>query len=145
MLREVLAALFLCMSLVLFFDGECGFCSKSVRRVNRLDREGAVDFAPLQGKLSKELGLEEFADKKGGTMVLLRESDGERFFKSDACILLGKTLGQPWSALAGCYAIFPKSLRDSLYDFVARNRYLIAGRADACEMPGEGLRNRMRE
>ena len=133
------------MALVLFFDGECGFCNRSVRTVSRFDREGGVDFAPLQGKLSKELGLEKFADKKGGTMVILRESDGERFYKGDAWIVLGNTLGQPWALFAGFFAIFPKSVRDAIYDFFAKNRYLIAGKSAACAIPSEGLGKRMRE
>ena len=145
MLRELTGALSFCMALVLFFDGECGFCNKSVRKINRLDRDGVVDFAPLQGKLSREMGLEKFADKNLGTMVVLRESDGERFFKGDAGIQLGKALGQPWAAFASCFAFFPKSLRDSIYDLVARHRYLIFGKTDACEMPGESLKRRMRE
>lgn len=145
MLREVCEVVISDMALVLFFDGDCGFCSKSVRRVNRLDRDAAVDFAPLQGELAKKLGLEKFADKKGGTMVLLRESDGEYFYKSDAWILLGQTLGQPWAGLAGCFGIFPKFIRDTIYDFVAKNRYLLAGKAGSCELPDEGLLKRMRE
>lgn len=133
------------MGLVLFFDGDCGFCSKSVRQVYRLDAKGAVEFAPLQGKLAKELGLEKFADKEGGTMVIIRESDGQRFFKGDAWILLGKTLGGIWAILAGIFSIFPKALRNFVYDLVARNRYLLAGKGNACGMPEEGLRKRMRD
>jgi predicted DCC family thiol-disulfide oxidoreductase YuxK len=133
------------MGLVLFFDGDCGFCSKSVRQVYRLDVKGSVEFSPLQGKLAKELGLEKFADKEGGTMVIIRESDGTRFFKGDAWIELGKTLGGIWAAMAACFSIFPKAARDWGYDLVARNRYLLAGKVDSCGMPDEGLRKRMRE
>ncbi len=133
------------MALVLFFDGDCGFCSKSVRQVYRLDAKGAVEFAPLQGKLSRELGLENFADKEGGTMVIIRESDGVRFFKGDAWIELGKTLGGIWAVLAGLFSILPKAGRDYFYDLVAKNRYLLAGKGNACGMPEEGLRKRMRE
>ena len=64
------------MAWVLFFDGECGFCSKAVRMVYALNRNGDVDFAPLQGELAKEMGLTKFADKAGGSMVMLRETDG---------------------------------------------------------------------
>ncbi len=132
------------MSLVLFFDGECGFCSKSVRRVYRLDPEGKVEFAPLQGALSKELGLGKHAAKDGGTMVIIREGDGERFFKGDAWIVLGETLGGVWAVLARIFGVFPKSARDWSYDLVARNRYLIAGKNQSCGMPEGGLRERMR-
>lgn len=133
------------MGLVLFFDGDCGFCTRSVRQVYRLDAKGAVEFAPLQGKLAKELGLGKFADRKGGSMVIIRKSDGQRFFKGDAWILLGKTLGGIWAALAGVFSVFPKPARDWGYDLVARNRYLLAGKGNFCDMPEEGLRKRMRE
>ncbi len=133
------------MGLVLFFDGECGFCSRSVRLVHGLDKRGSVEFAPLQGKLAGELGLGKYADKRGGTMVIIRESDGKRFFKGDAWIELGKTLGGIWGVLAALFDIFPKSARDWGYDLVARNRYRLAGKENACGIPEESLRRRMRE
>ena len=132
------------MGLVLFFDGDCGFCSKSVQQVYRLDAKGAIEFAPLQGELSEKLGLRKFADKEGGTMVIIREPDGERFFKGDAWIILGQTLGGIWKLLAEIFALFPKAARDWAYDLVAKNRYLLAGKGNACGMPDKGLRKRMR-
>ncbi len=133
------------MALVLFFDGECGFCSKSVRRVYQLDPKGAIEFAPLQGELSGKLGLGKYADKDGGSMVILRESDGEMFTKGDAWVVLGKTLGGVWKVLAAAFSLFPKQIRDWAYDLVANNRYRIAGRGNPCALPDEGLRKRMRE
>lgn len=132
------------MAWVLFFDGDCGFCSKSVRRVCALDKKGVVDFAPLQGELAGELGLAKFGDSKGGTMVMLREADGEKFFKGDAWIMLGEALGGFWALLAKMFGMFPKPVRDWGYDLVAKNRYLIAGENKVCGMPEEGLRERIR-
>ena len=132
------------MAYVLFFDGECGFCNKSVRQVYRLDRKGAVEFAPLQGELAARLDLAKHADKNGGTMVILRESDGQTFLRSDGWIELGKALGGVWKILADILAILPKPLRDLAYDVIARNRYQLAGLAGACGVPDEGLRKRMR-
>jgi predicted DCC family thiol-disulfide oxidoreductase YuxK len=133
------------MRLVLFFDGECGFCNRSVRQVHRLDAKGAVDFAPLQGKLSAKLGLRGFADRNGGSLVIIREPDGERFIKGDAWIVLGQTLGGVCKLFADIFSIFPKNARDWGYDLVAKHRYLLAGKRDACGVPDEGLRKRMRE
>ena len=133
------------MALVLFFDGDCGFCNKSVRRVYQIDQQGAIEFAPLQGLLAGELGLGKYADKDGGSMVILRESDGEMFTKGDAWIALGGALGGIWAALASAFSLFPKHVRDWAYDLVAKNRYLLAGKGNACAMPEEGLRKRMRE
>lgn len=133
------------MTWVLFFDGDCGFCSRSVRRVYALDGAEMIDFAPLQGELAREMDLTKFAEKNGGTMVMLREEDGEKFYKGDAWVVLGKALGGVWAVLAGIFGMFPKSVRDWGYDLVAKNRYLIAGKNESCGMPEEGLRGRMRE
>ena len=132
------------MTWVLFFDGDCGFCSKSVLKVHALDKKGQVDFAPLQGEFSKKMGYTNLADKNGGTMVFLRESDNTPFFKGDAWIQLGKVLGGFWSILARAFGILPKCLRDWIYDFVAKHRYLIAGKGNACALPSESLKQRMR-
>lgn len=131
--------------MVLFFDGECGFCSKSVRRVYQLDAKGVIEFAPLQGELASKLGLQKFADKNGGSMVVLREGDGKMFTKSDAAVELGKALGGLWAMLAAAFSLFPKHARDWAYDLVAKNRYRIAGRGNQCSIPDEGFRKRMRE
>lgn len=132
------------MTWVLFFDGECAFCSHSVRRVARLDRRGRIDFAPLQGRLAGELGFSKYADETEGTMVLLRESDGRVFLRSDALIELVRALGGGWRVLMIARMI-PKSLRDAVYRRVAGRRYWFAGKADACSLPDPELVKRLRE
>lgn len=122
------------VSWILFFDGDCAFCSAGVRRVMRLDRHGRIRFAPLQGKLSAEKGFREHANPAGGTMVLLREEDDRVFLRSDAVIELGRALGGLWS-LARLGLIIPRPLRDPLYKLVARNRYWLSRQHDFCVLP----------
>lgn len=112
--------------------------------VHTLDKCGEVDFAPLQGELSAEKGFTKYADKSGGTMVLLREDDGEVFMKGDAWVELGKVLGGGCSIVATCFAVLPKGLRDFCYDIVAKNRYLLAGKNDSCALAEETLSARIR-
>ncbi len=132
------------MKWVLFFDGDCAFCSASVHLVNRLDLRGRVDFAPLQGELAHQLGLGKHAAGSGGTMVLLREDDGRLFFRSDVLIELGSAIGGFARALA-LLAILPKSWRDALYQFVADRRHRLRRISGICEMPDEQLRARLRD
>lgn len=132
------------MTWVLFFDGECAFCSHSVRRVARLDRRGRIAFAPLQGTLAGEAGFSRYADEAAGTMVLLRESDGRVFLRSDALIELARALGGGWRILTVARFI-PKSLRDAAYRWVAEHRYWFAGKADTCSLPDPELVKRLRE
>lgn len=133
------------MAWVLFFDGDCGFCSRSVRAVFALDKKGTIEYAPLQGDLADRMGFSKFAEKGGGTMVMLRESDGKKFFKGDAWIVLGKELGGVWLMLARVFEMFPKVARDWCYDLIAKNRFAISEKIGSCETPSERLRARMRK
>ncbi len=132
------------MSWVLFFDGDCAFCSKSVRHVVALDTHRRVFFAPLQGKLAAEMGFANHAAKDGGTMVLLRESDGSIFLKSDALIELARALGGCWRVTLLARFI-PKILRDVAYGWIANNRYRFMGKSDACSLADPDVLKRLRE
>ena len=132
------------MGWVLFFDGDCAFCSASVQRVVRLDKRGRVNFAPLQGKLAHEMDFGRYAADEGGTMVLLRESDGRVFTRSDALIELARALGGLWR-LCTVARFIPRALRDGVYNLVAANRYRLRGKTDACMLPDPELVRRLRD
>ncbi|RYD41844.1 MAG: DUF393 domain-containing protein [Verrucomicrobiaceae bacterium] len=132
------------MGWVLFFDGDCAFCSKGVRKVFQLDPRGRVSFAPLQGKLAAEMGFTCHAARQGGTMILLRESDGKIFRKSDALIELARVLGG-WWRLTRIARFIPKPLRDTVYSWMADNRYRFMGKSDSCQLPDPELARRLRE
>ncbi|MBC8125582.1 MAG: DUF393 domain-containing protein [Gloeobacteraceae cyanobacterium ES-bin-144] len=114
-----------------------------MRSVVRFDPRGNVCFAPLQGELAKTMGFSHFAAEEGGTMVLLRESDGRVFTHSDGWIELANALGGWWRVLTVTRFI-PKPLRDMVYRWVARNRYHIMGKADHCALPDPELLKRLR-
>lgn len=132
------------MGWVLFFDGDCAFCSVSVRRVFRFDKHRRIAFAPLQGKFAAEMGFTKYADEAGGTMVLLRESDGQVFLRGDALIELARALGGTWRIFT-LARLVPKPLRDAVYQWVADNRHRIMGRSDQCQSPEPELVKRLRE
>ncbi len=111
--------------------------------VARLDSRRNVSFAPLQGELSRTLGFSHYAAKDGGTMVLLRESDGKVFTHSDGWIELTRALGGFWR-IFGVVGIVPKPIRDLVYRWVARNRYRFMGKADTCALPDAEMLKRLR-
>lgn len=132
------------MSWVLFFDGDCAFCSQSVRQAVILDKHEQLAFAPLQGKLAHEKGFEKYAAEAGGTMVLLRESDGAVFMRSDALIELARVLGGWWRVMTLARFI-PKLLRDWVYAWIADNRYRFMGKQETCMIPDAALLKRLRD
>jgi len=130
------------MGWVLFFDGDCAFCSASVRRAAKLDTHKRLRFSPLQGKLAAEKGLGGNAAGKGGTMILLRERDGRIFKRSDALIELTRVLGGWWRILTATKFI-PRILRDAAYQWFADHRYWFSRKGDFCEIPDPELRKRL--
>ncbi|GAA5116143.1 DUF393 domain-containing protein [Luteolibacter yonseiensis] len=132
------------MSWVLFFDGDCAFCSRLVRRVVAFDKRGHVSFAPLQGRLAAELDLTRHSAKTGGTMVVMSQPDGKIFMKSDALIELARALGGWWRVTRAARFI-PKPLRDMVYGWIADNRYRFVGKSDVCSLPDPEVRKRLLE
>lgn len=90
------------------------------------------------------MGFTKYADEAGGTMVLLRESDGQVFLRGDALIELARALGGAWRIFTIARFI-PKPLRDAVYQWVADNRHRIMGRADYCLLTDSELLKRLRE
>ncbi len=104
------------MDKVVFYDGDCGLCQRSVRALVSLDSKKELLFAPLNGETYKtEVG----GESDMSTVVFL--SDGKLFYKSDAVIEIGRRLGGVKSLLL-LLKLIPRFIRDTVYNFIARNR-----------------------
>jgi predicted DCC family thiol-disulfide oxidoreductase YuxK len=126
------------MKWIVFFDGQCGLCSRSVRMLSRADKHQRLQFAPLQGETAARLQLGEFASIENGSMVVWRESDQTTLFRSDGVLELCRALGGFWRC--GLIArILPRPLREAAYRFIARNRIRWFGHADVCALPDPQL------
>lgn len=124
---------------VVFFDGECGFCSRAVRFVAARDPAGYFRFASLQSGVARRLlGARSLPPGDPGTLVLLE--DGRRYERSTAALRIARRLRWPWPALAA-FLLVPAPLRDAAYRWVARNRHRLAG--DACPLPLPEVSSRM--
>jgi predicted DCC family thiol-disulfide oxidoreductase YuxK len=124
---------------VLFYDGTCGLCARSVQWSLRHDARGVLRFAPLQGPTYAALPA---ADKprEVETMVL-RDGDGLHL-RSDAVLRLLRHIGGFWSVLAIVGRACPRPVRDALYRFVAAHRIAWFGTADSCALPAPAERER---
>lgn len=118
---------------MLFYDGTCGLCHRSVKFVLRHDRTGDFfRFAPLQGStfeavipIEKRAGLPD--------SIVVRTLDGALLVRSDAVIHILRRLGGGWKSVGSLVAVIPHGVRDAGYDFIARIRYRIFGRrTDYC-------------
>lgn len=126
---------------LIVFDGDCVLCSRSMRLVLRLDREARFRLAPAQGDIGqalyRHLGLPTDSFE---TYLLVAE--GRIFQRSTAVAQIARRLGWPWKAGAAL-AVVPRPVRDALYTLVARHRYRLFGRREACGIADPALRKRM--
>jgi predicted DCC family thiol-disulfide oxidoreductase YuxK len=125
---------------VVIFDGFCALCSASARFILRFDRKARFRLLPAQTNLGHALyGHYGLDPNDYQTFILIAE--GIAWFKSEAAIRCATGLGFPWS-LARAARVLPLTLRDSLYDFVARNRFRILGRRAVCYAPEQRYKDR---
>jgi predicted DCC family thiol-disulfide oxidoreductase YuxK len=114
---------------VLFYDGGCGLCHRTVRAVLAADRAELFVFAPLQGSTFRQLVSE--PDRVGlPDSMVVRTSDGRLLVRSDAALHVMQRLGGLWRVLAVLARLVPRSVRDATYDFVARVRLRLFERPD---------------
>jgi predicted DCC family thiol-disulfide oxidoreductase YuxK len=127
----------------LFYDGHCGLCHRSVQFVVRHDREGAkFRFAPMQGPTFAAMVPAASREALPYSMVVLTV-EGRLLVKSDAWLHIMRRLGGMWKLLGGVCRVFPKVLRDWVYDLVAAVRFRIFGRRnDLCPVFPPALRSR---
>lgn len=124
---------------ILFYDGQCGLCQKSVQFVLRRQPQGSILFAPLQGTTAAE--MLPLADREQlDSMVVAK--NGQLFRHSTAALAIAQELGGFWKMLGHLGSIIPRPLRDLIYRAISRNRYRMFGQADACRLPQPGERER---
>jgi predicted DCC family thiol-disulfide oxidoreductase YuxK len=125
---------------LVLIDGACVLCAASFRFVARRDHARIFRFAPVQSEFgataARAIGIDP-AQPDSFAVIL----GGRALLKSTAVIAIARRL-PGWSWTASLLAV-PRPIRDWLYDRVARNRFLLFGRRDACMLPTAELRAHM--
>ncbi|MEJ8755797.1 DCC1-like thiol-disulfide oxidoreductase family protein [Pontibacter sp. H259] len=118
---------------IVFYDGTCGFCQASVQFVLKYNRKQNLYFAPLQSGVLQQVVPDSNVPDPVPDAVLFYE-DGNLYFASEAALRISRHLNFPLSILS-YFRFIPVSFRDKIYSFIARHRYKIAGRHEACMLP----------
>ncbi len=125
-----------------------------VRFILKHDPEGVFQFASLQSLLAKDILARQHADVAAlDTFYVILDYNpshysgnnppAEAFLaRSDAVLFVLQQLGGVYKLLARIMRLLPRPVRDWAYRLVARHRYRIFGRYDACPLPTEATRSR---
>ena len=109
---------------IVFYDGDCGLCNRSVQWILQYEKKHEIHFSALQSEFAKQFFLERNQPEPDlSTLVFF---NGSHFYrKSTAVLRISHYLKFPHFFLKLGW-ILPAFVRNSMYDFVAKRRQKIA-------------------
>ena len=118
---------------IVCFDGVCGICNEWVDFLIKKDPTHMLRYCPLQNeKIHDVLTSQGIDPTKLETIVFLKK--GKAYIKRDGALEILKMINfQP--LLVNVAFIFPKWLRNIVYDLIAKNRYHIMKPKESCRLP----------
>ena len=123
---------------IVLYDGVCGLCNRLVQFLLKRDTHDRFRFASLQSNFANDLLTHHRFDPHDLDTVYVVNDYGQPnqslLARSDAILYMLAQLGGPWR-LAGIGRVLPKVFRDAVYKVVARNRYRVFGKHEACMLP----------
>ena len=125
---------------ILLFDGHCNLCNAWIQFIVKRDSAGTIRFASLQSGAGRRLLEEHKIDENYIESLVFFEE--ERFSVSSTAALRTLSYLDSWQKHLIFLTVIPRSLRDLVYCFIARNRYKWFGRREQCMIPTTELSKR---
>lgn len=124
---------------IILFDGVCNLCTGSVQFILKRDKEKKFLFASLQSTYGQELLKRHDLPTDTFNSFILYQ-DNKIFTRSTAALKMFQQLkGWTWVKV---FWIFPKFIRDAVYNLIAKNRYKWFGQKNECWLPTPELKER---
>jgi predicted DCC family thiol-disulfide oxidoreductase YuxK len=111
---------------IIFFDGECPFCHRSVRHIIDIDIDNHFLFAPLAGVTAREIliGPQEPLTRAQSLVLVENYQSTERNFyvRSKAIFRTYWLVGNSWG-FVGILSFLPCWFSDLIYRWLAAHRH----------------------
>lgn len=124
---------------IVFYDGECVLCNRTVGFLIKADRNQKLKFAPLEGETAKILNINNFTDGESSVVFL---NNGKLYYRSTAILNIFRILPFPWN-LFYIFQIVPTFIRDYCYRIIGKNRYKWFGKTQSCIMIDSKYKERL--
>lgn len=117
----------------ILFDSKCNLCSKTVKRVMKLDKNKLFTFISNNSEYGKNIIKKNNLNFITTETIVLFTTEDKFLIKSDAAISIAVKLN-PLFVIFNLLFVIPKVIRDKVYDYVAKNRYKWFGKNNNCEI-----------
>ena len=125
---------------IILFDGVCNFCNSAVNFVIKRDKKGVIFFTPLQTDAGQKLLLQ-YNLPVNDMQSFVFIDNGKAYTQSTASLKVCRYLRQLWPLCYG-FIIVPKFIRDTIYNWIAKNRYKWFGVRQQCMIPTPDIKER---
>ncbi len=122
------------------FDGVCNLCNGAVTYIIKRDKNNLFKFAALQSEIGAQLIAKFNIDTEKVDSIILIDGD-KQYEKSSAALHIAKHLSEAYPLLFG-FMVLPRFIRDSVYDYIAKNRYKWFGKKESCMIPTAELKSK---
>lgn len=126
---------------LVLFDGVCNLCNNSVLFIIKHDKKDLFLFTSLQSRQGKEIIKSFNINTEETDSVLLYSNKDGLSQKSTAALKIVSHLGFPQN-LFTVFFIVPTSIRNWVYEVVAKNRYQWFGKRENCMVPKPNLQSK---
>ena len=131
---------------IVLYDGVCGLCNRFVRFILKHDHKDRFRFAALQSNFARAILERHSLNPDALDTVYVVFDNGEPserlLARNEAATALLRELSGFWRFWANILDLLPRRFRDWRYALVARNRYRIFGKYEACPLPQEKDRHK---
>jgi predicted DCC family thiol-disulfide oxidoreductase YuxK len=110
-----------------FYDRNCGFCSNIIERIRKGRNIVDVRFYHIS-QIAEFLSDSEKLAIEGTDSIIVIDNSNVSIY-SNAIIKLFLMAGGLYETTGYCMLIMPRRIRDSVYKFIARNRYRLFGKS----------------
>ncbi len=123
---------------IILFDGVCNLCDSAVQLIIKHDTKDIFRFVALQSdlgqKIIKHLGI----DTQKTDSIILYQPGLAYYYKSEAILEIAKDLSGVFY-FGILFSVFPTAFNNSIYDYIAKNRYKWYGKKETCLIPTKEL------
>ncbi|MFS4468242.1 thiol-disulfide oxidoreductase DCC family protein [Maribacter sp. 2210JD10-5] len=124
---------------IILFDGVCNLCNGFIQFVIRRDKNDVFRYAALQSEIGQQLVSERNIDTEKLDSVILIDPGTAYYLKSDVALQIGRHL-KGYRTLSKILILIPSTLRNIVYDFIAKCRYTWFGKKEQCMIPTPELK-----
>jgi predicted DCC family thiol-disulfide oxidoreductase YuxK len=126
---------------IVLFDGVCNLCESSIQFIFKHDKKDVFRFVAIQSELGQRIIKHIGINTTETDSIILYLPGIAYYYKAEAALKIAKDLNGIYSFLS-LLTVFPNSISNRVYDYIAKNRYKWYGKKEQCMIPTPELKSK---